>query len=75
MYSLREAGILEVRKLVAAVIGDRFAGEEAFARALIVQLGAGIGVGHGNLNRLAIEFLGEVDRLLDGFLGFAGQAR
>ena len=63
-----------MRKLVAAGVGDRFAGQETFARSLIVQLGAGIGVGHGNLNRFAIEFLGEIDGLLDGFFRFAGKA-
>ena len=59
---------------MAHVVRDGFAGEETFTHALVVKFGAGIGVGHGNLNRLAIQFLGVVDGLLDGLFGFAGKA-
>ena len=63
-----------MRKLMAAVVGDRFAGEETFAHALIVQFGAGIRMRHRHLNCFGIEFLGEVDRLLDRFLAFPRQS-
>ena len=62
--------ILQVRKLVAAVVGNGFAGEKAFAHTLIVELGAGIGMGHGDLDGLAVQLLGVFDRLLAWFLWF-----
>ena len=71
---LAQAGILQVRQLVAAGVGDRLTGKKTFAHALIVKLGSGIGVGHGDLDRLAIEFLGVINRLLDGFFGLARKA-
>src|SRR5207302_11467669 len=50
-----------------------FVRDEVGARGEIVKLGTGIGVGDGDLDRLAIECLGEVDSVADGFLGFAGE--
>ena len=41
---------------------------------MVVQLGAGHGVSERDLDGFAVEFLGEIDGLLDGFTGFAGQA-
>ena len=61
-------------KLVAAAIRHRFRGHVIFAGKLRVQLRPGVGVGDGYLNRLDVELLGEIQRSLDGFLGFARQA-
>ena len=44
-----------------------------FASSLLVEFSAGIGVGHGDLNRFAVEFLGVIDRSFDGFFRFARQ--
>src|SRR5208282_6134055 len=52
-----ESGIFEMRKLMPEGIGDRFGGEKAFSRSLIVKFRAGIRMGHRDLDRLAIEFL------------------
>ncbi len=40
----------------------------------VVELGAGVGVGDGDLDGLAVEGLGEVDGVADGFFGLAGEA-
>ena len=56
---------------MATGIGDGFASEETVAHALIVEFRAGIGVRERDLNGLAVEFLGVIDGLLDGFFGFA----
>ena len=40
----------------------------------VVELGAGVGVGDGDLDGLAVERLGEVDGVADGLFGLAGQA-
>ena len=51
-----------------------FVGDEAVGLGEVVELGAGVGVGDGDLDGLAVERLGEVDGVADGFLGLAGQA-
>src|ERR1700730_8416896 len=70
----RETGVLQVRKLMAARIRDRFARQKTLAHTLIVKLRAWVSMSHRNLNRLAIEFLREIDGLLDGFLRFTRQS-
>ena len=69
-----QAGILDVRHLVAAAVFHALVGDEAVGLGEVVELGAGIGVGDGDLDGFAIQGLGEVDGVADGLLGFAGQA-
>src|SRR5262249_15130120 len=66
--------ILDVRKLVTAGIGKRFDAEESVFRHLLVELGAGHGVCKRYLDGFAVEFLGEVDGLVDGLGSFAREA-
>ena len=54
-------------------VGERFDAEESFLRHAVVKLGAGHGVSERDLNRFAVEFLGEVDGLVDGLVRFAGE--
>ena len=67
--------VLDVRQLMPAVVRQRFHLQEAFLGHGVVQLRAGHGMGQRNLNRFGIQFLGEIDRLLDRLARFAGQAR
>ena len=46
---------------------------EAVLLGIVVELGARIGVGDGDLNGFDVQFLGEVDGVADGLAGFAGQ--
>src|ERR1700676_442552 len=63
-----------MRQLMAAGIGESFDAQKTFLAHLVMQFGAGHGVSERNLDGFAIQFLGEVDGLVDGFLGFTGQA-
>ena len=45
-----------------------------FCLGVVVQLGAGIGVGDGNLNGFDVEFLGEIDGAANGFFRLTGKA-
>ncbi len=69
-----EAGVLDVRHLVTAAVLHLFVGDEAVALGVVVELGAGIGVGHGDLDGLAVQDLGEVDCVADGLFGLTRQA-
>ena len=69
-----QAGVLDVGHLVAAAVFHLFVGDEVVALGEVEELGAGEGVGDGDLDGLAVELLGEVDGVADGFLGLAGEA-
>ena len=64
----RQVGIRNVRKLVAAAVGDGFGVHKALVAQLIVELGARIGVSDRHLNRFDIKFLSEIDRAAELFL-------
>src|ERR1700731_208487 len=55
-------------------IRDSLGCKKTLAHALLVKLGPGISVRHGNLNGLAVDFLGVLDSLLYGVSRLAGQA-
>ena len=69
-----QAGILDVRHLVAAAVLHALVGDEAVGLGVVVKLGAGIGVGDRYLDSLAVQRLGEVDGVADRLLGLARQA-
>lgn len=69
-----EAGVLDVGHLVTAAILHVFVGDEAVFVGEVIELGAGVGVGDGDLDGLAVEGLGEVDGVADGLAGLAGEA-
>jgi hypothetical protein len=50
-----------------------FIGDESILFDEVEELGAGEGMGDGDLNGLAIELLGELDGVTDRCLGFAGK--
>ena len=62
-----------MRKLVAAVVGESFDTQETFLGSWCRAARCQDGVSQGNLNGFAVEFLGKIDGLFDGFLGFAGK--
>ncbi len=64
----------DVRQLVSASVGQCFHAQEAFFGHLVVQLGSGHGVCQRHLDCFAVEFLGEIDGLVDRLLGFTRQA-
>ena len=47
---------------------------EAILHRVLVEFSAGIGMSHGNLDGFNVQFLGEGNRIVDGLVGFAGQA-
>src|SRR6267142_876102 len=65
--------VLDMRQLVAALIRKRFYAQETFLGHLVMQLCAGHRMCQRNLNRFAVQLLGEINRLLDRFLGLTGQ--
>ena len=70
-----QAGIFDLHHLVAAVVHHFcVAGHEAVLDREFVQLRARVSVRHRNLNCFHVEFLGEVDRILDGLATFSRQA-
>src|SRR3989441_8802998 len=69
----REMRILDMGELVASGISQRFHPQKSLASHLIVEFRDGHGMSERNLNRLAIDFLGEFDCLLDGLFRLAGQ--
>jgi hypothetical protein len=69
-----QAGVLDVGHLVAALVGHGFVGDEAVLLGVVEELGAGEGVGDGDLDGLAVELLGELDGVADRLAGLAGQA-
>ncbi len=60
--------------LVTAAVFHLFVGDEIVLRGEVVELGAGVGVGDGDLDGFAVQRLGEVDGVADGLLGLAGEA-
>src|SRR5271154_2570237 len=69
-----EVRVFDVGKLVATVVGEGFHFEETFLGHGVVKFGARHGMGERNLDGFAVEFLGEIDGVVDGLLGFAGEA-
>ncbi len=58
-----------MRQLVAAFVDHLVvADHEAVLYRVIVKLGAGIGVGDGDLNGFDVQFFGEGDRVVDGLV-------
>ena len=69
-----QAGVFNVRHLVAAFIHHgRSILDKSVGLGVVVEFGAGIGVGDGDLDGFAIKGLGEVDGIPDRLLGFAGK--
>src|SRR5437764_12577678 len=73
-FRFRKMRILNMGKLVAAGIRKRFNLKESLRRHAVVKLGTGHGMRQGDLNGFAIQFLGEVDGLLNGLSRLAGQS-
>ena len=69
-----ETGVLDMSHLVTAGVSHDVVGDEAVFGGVVVELGAGEGVGDGDLNGLAVELLGEVDGVADGLAGLAREA-
>src|SRR5262249_35199232 len=57
----------------AASVRESFNFQKAFFGHGVMQFGPRHGVRKRNLNRFAVQFLGEVDSVVDGFLRFAGK--
>ena len=68
-----EARIDHVGKLVAGLIGHGIDGDEVVLLDVIVELGAGIGMGDGDLDGLGVQPLGEIDGLADALARLARQ--
>src|SRR6185369_11169541 len=69
-----DVGIFDVCDLVSAgVYHVLFVDDEAVRLGVIVELGAGISVGDGDLDGLDVKFLGEVDGTANGFTSLAGE--
>src|SRR5712692_4041838 len=71
---LGQVRVLDVRQLMAAGIREGFDFQEALLRHGLMQLGSRHGMRERNLDRLAIQFLREIDGLLNRLFGLAGQA-
>src|SRR5450759_4234048 len=67
--------ILDLHHLVSAIV-DHFcvAGHKAIFYREFVQFSSRVSMRHRNLDRLYVEFLGEVDRVLDGLASFSRQS-
>src|ERR1700733_9804313 len=66
-------GILDMRQLVSAHVGEGFNLEETFLGHGIIKLSAGHGMSEGNLDSFGIEFLSKINGLLNSFARFARQ--
>src|SRR6266853_3001513 len=71
---LREMWVLDVRELVAAGIRQRLHFQETLLCHGVVQFRSRHGMRQRNLDRLAIEFLCEINGLLNRLLGLARQS-
>ena len=69
-----QAGVLNVGHLVAAAVLHLLISDETIFLDEVEKLGAGKGMGDGNLNSLAIELLSEPDGVAYGSPGFTGKA-
>jgi hypothetical protein len=69
----RKARVLDVSHLVAVAVLHFLVGDETILFDEVEELGAGKGMGDGDLNGLAIELLGELDGVADRCLGFTGK--
>src|ERR1700679_1278181 len=69
-----KAGVLYVGHLVTVAVFHLLVGDETILFYEVEELSAGKGMSDGDLNGLAIEFLGELDGVADGSLGFARKA-
>src|ERR1039458_9004019 len=63
-----------MRQLVTLGVGKRLTHEEIVPPSVVVELGSGEGVGDGDLYSICIEFLGEIDRALNGIFRLTRQA-
>ena len=70
----RKAGVLDVGHLVAAAVFHLLISDETIFLDEVEELGAGKGMGDGDLNSLAIELLSEPDGVANGSPGFTGKA-
>src|ERR1700730_3433529 len=68
-----KTGVFDVGHLVTATVLHLFVGDEVITRGEVVELCAGVGMGHRDLDGLAVEGLGEVDGVANGFFRFAGE--
>src|SRR5579872_4312455 len=73
-FFARQPGILDVGQLVTALIYHLAVRHEPVAHREIVQFRARVGVRHRDLDGFDVQFLGELDRVLDGLARFARQA-
>src|SRR6266581_2257555 len=69
-----EVGVLDVRKLVATGIRQGLNLQETLRRHGVVKFRSRHGMRQGNLNRFAVQLLGELDGLLNGLFRLARQA-
>jgi len=70
-----QAGVFDVCHLVTAAVFHVLVGDEVVLRGEVVELSARVSMGDGDLDGLAVERLGEVDRVPDRLLRLAGKAK